>query len=74
MAASAMIHVSSITGSRDDPFLSHPYEWCFSQLEDTALATLRIQDTALRYDMTLTEASVYRIQFPESRPLSPWQN
>jgi hypothetical protein len=74
MFASAMIHVSSITGSRDAPLLFHPYEWCFSQLEDTALDTLRIQDTVLRHDMTLREASVYRIQFPESRPISPWQN
>jgi hypothetical protein len=74
MAVSAMIHVSSITGFRDAPFLSHPYEWCFGQPEDTALANLRIQDTVLRYDMTLKEPSVYRIQFPESRPISPWQN
>src|SRR5437016_3975245 len=25
------------------PFISYPYEWCFSQLRDAALATLRIQ-------------------------------
>jgi len=25
------------------PFISYPYEWCFSQLKDAALATLSIQ-------------------------------
>ena len=51
------------------PFLSYPYEWCFSQLKDAALATLRIQETALRHDMTLKDASAYNIQFLESRPV-----
>jgi hypothetical protein len=54
---------------RQVPFLSYPYEWCFSQLKDAALATLRIQETALRYGMTLKDASAYNIQFPESRPV-----
>src|SRR5512134_3643580 len=25
------------------PFISYPYEWCFSQLQDAALVTLEIQ-------------------------------
>lgn len=25
------------------PFISYPYEWCFSQLKDAALTTLNIQ-------------------------------
>ena len=29
-------------------FVSHPYEWCFSQLRDAGLLTLRIQRTAMR--------------------------
>ena len=28
------------------PFISYPYEWCFSQLKDAALATLEIQKRA----------------------------
>jgi ribosomal protein L11 methylase PrmA len=45
------------------PFVSYPYEWCFSQLKDAALATLAIQKRALDFDMTLKDASAYNIQF-----------
>jgi hypothetical protein len=49
-------------------FVSYPYEWCFSQLRDAALATLRVQRAALRFGMTLKDASAYNIQFHEGRP------
>lgn len=49
-------------------FISYPYEWCFSQLKDAALATLNIQKTALEFDMTLKDASAYNIQFHQGRP------
>lgn len=49
-------------------FISHPFEWCFSQLRDAALATLEIQDAALRRGMVLRDASAYNIQFAASRP------
>jgi len=45
------------------PFISYPYEWCFSQLKDAARATLRIQATALKHGMTLKDASAFNIQF-----------
>lgn len=45
------------------PFISYPYEWCFSQLKNAALATLRIQREALAHGMTLKDASAYNIQF-----------
>ena len=45
------------------PFISYPYEWCFSQLKDAALLTLKIQNQALAKGMTLKDASVYNIQF-----------
>jgi hypothetical protein len=45
------------------PFISYPYEWCFSQLKDAALATLEIQKRALAHGMTLKDASTYNIQF-----------
>lgn len=49
------------------PFISYPYEWCFSQLKDAALTTLEIQKTAFDYGMTLKDASAYNIQFLEGK-------
>jgi hypothetical protein len=51
------------------PFISYPYEWCFSQLKDAALATLAIQKRAMRSGMTLKDASAYNIQFLRGRPV-----
>ncbi len=51
------------------PFISYPYEWCFSQLKDAALATLRIQRLALKKGMSLKDASAYNIQFTGGRPV-----
>ena len=44
------------------PFVSYPYEWCFGQLKDAALATLEIQRIALDFGMTLKDASAYNIR------------
>ena len=46
----------------------YPYEWCFSQLKDAALATLNIQKTALEYGMVLKDASAFNIQFWQCKP------
>ena len=51
------------------PFISYPYEWCFSELKDAALATLRIEKTALEYGMMLKDASAYNIQFIRGKPI-----
>jgi ribosomal protein L11 methylase PrmA len=51
------------------PFISYPYEWCFSQLKDAALATLSIQKRALKAGMSLKDASAYNIQFVRGRPV-----
>lgn len=51
------------------PFVSYPYEWCFSQLKDAALATLEIQRQALDFGMTLKDSSAYNIQFVDGKPL-----
>jgi hypothetical protein len=51
------------------PFLSFPYEWCFSQLKDAALLTLRIQRLALRHGMSLKDASAYNVQFLKGNPI-----
>ncbi|MDR0974382.1 MAG: hypothetical protein LBL80_01680 [Ruminococcus sp.] len=45
------------------PYISYPYEWCFEQYRDAALATLNIHITALKYGMMLKDASAYNIQF-----------
>jgi len=51
------------------PFISYPYEWCFSQLKAAALATLRVQETALKFGMILKDASAYNIQFRDNEPV-----
>jgi ribosomal protein L11 methylase PrmA len=51
------------------PFISYPYEWCFSQLKDAALLTLNIQMLSLSHGMTLKDASAYNIQFTGHRPV-----
>lgn len=49
-------------------FISYPYEWCFSQLKDVALATLEIQERAMEHNMILKDASAYNIQFYNGKP------
>jgi hypothetical protein len=51
------------------PFISYPYEWCFSQLRDTALTTLKVQRKALDFGMSLRDSSAYNIQFKNGRPI-----
>jgi len=51
------------------PFISYPYEWCFSGLKDAAMLTLNIQKKALDCGMTLRDASAYNIQFLHGRPI-----
>ena len=51
------------------PFISYPYEWCFSQLKDAALTTLAIQKRAFEFGMVLKDSSAYNIQFVEGRPV-----
>ena len=50
-------------------FVSYPYEWCFTQLKSAALATLRIQKLALKYGMTLKDATAYNLQFHKGAPI-----
>jgi hypothetical protein len=51
------------------PFISYPYEWCFSQLRDAALTTLKVQRKALEFGMSLRDSSAYNIQFKSGRPI-----
>ena len=78
--ASLIAHTEEPTGSalmkgayrilRPEPlaFITYPYEWCFSQLRDAALATLHIQTQALLFGMTLKDGSAYNIQFRNGKP------
>lgn len=50
-------------------FISYPYEWCFGQLRDAALATLEIQRRALARGLSLKDANAYNIQFHRGRPV-----
>src|ERR1044072_7876386 len=36
-------------------FISYPYEWCFGQLKDAAVATLQIQQAAIKHGMSLKD-------------------
>ena len=49
--------------------ISYPYEWCFGELRDAALATLEIQKRALDKGMSLKDASAYNIQFRKGLPV-----
>lgn len=51
------------------PYVSYPYEWCFSQLQDAALLTLDVLSASLARGMTLKDASAYNVQFVGSRPV-----
>jgi len=51
------------------PFISYPYEWSFSMLQDAALLTLEIQKRALAKGMSLKDCSAYNIQFHNGKPI-----
>ena len=51
------------------PFISYPYEWCFSQLKNAALTTLEIQKRAFDFGMSLKDCSAYNIQFRKGKPV-----
>ena len=48
--------------------ITYPYEWCFDQLKDAAIATLGLHLRALEQQMILKDASAYNIQFVDGRP------
>jgi hypothetical protein len=51
------------------PFVSYPYEWCFSQLRDAALLHLDLVSGALDDDLIPKDSSAYNIQWIGSRPI-----
>ena len=59
----------AIIQPRELPFISYPYEWCFSQLREAALLVLELQRRALAAGMRLKDASAYNVQFDAGRPI-----
>jgi hypothetical protein len=51
------------------PFVSYPYEWTFSMLQDAALLQLRLMSAALDEGLILKDASPYNVQWRGSRPV-----
>lgn len=51
------------------PFISYPYEWCYTQLKHAALTIIKILKIALEYGMILKDASGYNIQFRSGKPI-----
>jgi len=58
-----------IIGPEIISFISYPYEWCFSQLKQAALTTLRIQKIAFSFGMSLRDCSAYNIQFRKGKAI-----
>jgi ribosomal protein L11 methylase PrmA len=50
-------------------FISYPYEWCFSELKDAALLTLRLQKAAVKRGLSLKDATAYNVAFEGGRPV-----
>jgi 2-polyprenyl-3-methyl-5-hydroxy-6-metoxy-1,4-benzoquinol methylase len=50
-------------------FISYPYEWCFEQLKDAALLTLKILKIAVEKKMILKDATPFNIQFSKGHPV-----
>jgi hypothetical protein len=50
-------------------FISHPYEWCFSQWKDAALLTLGITKKSIGFGLILKDATPFNIQFKENAPV-----
>ena len=51
------------------PMITYPYEWCFEQLKDAALLTIKIVKASLDYGMIIKDATPYNIQFVDGRPM-----
>jgi hypothetical protein len=54
---------------RQIPFINYPYEWSFEQLKAAALLTLKIQQKAMLFGMTLKDATGFNICFEGSQPI-----
>ncbi|MFA6958676.1 MAG: class I SAM-dependent methyltransferase [Thermoanaerobaculia bacterium] len=51
------------------PFVSYPYEWSFSMLQDAAILQLELLLEALDDGLTLKDASAYNVQWRGAQPV-----
>jgi hypothetical protein len=51
------------------PFVSYPYEWTFSMLEDAALLQLELLRRGIEKGLILKDSSPYNVQFQGTRPV-----
>jgi SAM-dependent methyltransferase len=51
------------------PFVSYPYEWSFSMLQDAALLQLELVRRSIDAGMILKDSSPYNVQFVGPRPI-----
>ena len=51
------------------PFISYPYEWCFSMLREAALLHLRLLEQGLADGVILKDATPFNVQFRGVRPV-----
>ena len=51
------------------PFVSYPYEWCFSQLQDAGALHIDLLLDALGEQMTMKDGYAYNLQFRGSAPV-----
>ncbi|MBK8293972.1 MAG: methyltransferase [Solirubrobacterales bacterium] len=51
------------------PFVSYPYEWTFTQLQDAALLQLELGIAAVDEGLMLKDATPYNVQFRGSSPV-----
>lgn len=51
------------------PFISYPYEWCFSMLRDAARLHLDLMEAALEEGCILKDSTPFNVQFVDARPL-----
>ncbi|MBR4674445.1 MAG: hypothetical protein IKP00_08270 [Victivallales bacterium] len=51
------------------PYISYPYEWCFSQLRDAGILTLKLMLEALDKGMILKDATAFNVAFQRCHPI-----
>jgi len=51
------------------PFVSYPYEWTFSMLQDAALIHLELLSAALNEGFSMKDGSAFNVQFKGSTPI-----
>jgi len=51
------------------PFISYPYEWSFEALKSAAIFHLDVQLMALGYNVAVSDATAYNVQFLGTNPI-----